>query len=192
VPEGQPANDAPLATGDAALAFGIGPLGLGKGEGLFSAQQRIEITYGEKNDRAEDSFSFRPLTKSAPFALWGDQLRPSVNQPQLVEKLLAGYEIRPLPPREPSAPQPWIARSALQSATPVASEADAFNWTEPAAFVGASPDDPVARERAIRAGIGAATKRAAIAALLPGVALDMGDFDDYDFLEVPQVAAQPA
>jgi len=188
----QPAVDAPLVTDDAALVFGVGPLGLGKGAEVFSSQQRIEITYGAKNERADDRFSFHPLTKSAPFALWGDQLRPSVNQPQLVEKLLAGYEIRPLPPHEPASPQPWLARSALQSATPVASEADAFDWAQPTAFVGVLPADPAARELAIRGSIGAATKRANIAAMLRGAALDLGDFDDYDFLEIPQVAAHLA
>jgi hypothetical protein len=189
----QQPSDTQLSTEGAVLAFGVGPMG--KDTTSFTSLQRIEITYGKERKPAEDRFSFHPITKSAPFALWGDQLSPSVKQPQLVEKLLAGYEIRPLsPPHEPPASQqPWIARAALQSDTPFAVKKDAFGWVALPELSGASLDDPGKRENDIRTAISAAAENRTdiAAALLPGVTIDLGNFDDYDFLEIPQVAAKP-
>jgi hypothetical protein len=182
---GEAKHDTALPVTGATLSVGVGPMG----QKDVDATHRILITYG--GDPADDWFEYRPATKSLPFALWGGVLRPALNNPQLVADMLTGYEIRPKAPLEPSDP-PTILRSALQSATPLFTERDAFGWSALAPFVPQSPSSEVERERLIDQTIDTEqvrTRRTAIAgALIADAALDLAGFDAGEFLIIPQVS----
>ena len=186
---GEANHETALPTGGATLGFGIGPMD--KKEGDLRATQRVVIT--RDSEPADDHFEYRPLTKNLPFALWGGELSPSMSNPQMVEDLLTGYEIRPKAPLEPGD-APGIPRSALQSATPLFTEDDAFGWLAPAPFVPDTPDD-AERRRLIQQTIDleqVRARRANIAgALFADGVLDLEGFVANEFLAAPQVTAGP-
>ena len=146
------------------------------------------ITHDDKP--ADDHFEYRPLTKNLPFALWGGVLSPSMSNPQMVNDMLTGYEIRPKAPLEPDD-APGIPRSALQSATPLFTEDDAFGLLAPAPFVPEAPDDDGERRRLIEQTVDSEqvrARRASIAgALFADGVLDLDGFDADEFLAAPQV-----
>jgi hypothetical protein len=157
-------------------AFGIAPVGL---HGGFTSRHELTIT--RDGVAAEAYFTFTPVTKSLPAALWGDELIPTLKKPALVDGLLTGYVIRPTPPREPADP-PSLPLSALRAGTPLFTERDAFDWRPLAAFQ-PTPGRPLDLD-------GAADVRAAIAGkLLPDAVVDLAGLTAADFLLTPQVAA---
>jgi hypothetical protein len=156
--------------------FGIAPVGLHAG---FTSRHELTIT--RDGVAAEAYFTFAPVTKSLPAALWGDELVPTLKKPPLVEDLLTGYVIRPLPPEEPADP-PSLPLAALRAGTPLFTERDAFDWQPPAPFRPV-PDAPLDLD-------GPASARAAIAGkLLPDAVVDLNGLTPADFLSTPQVAA---
>lgn len=183
---GEAGHDTALPTDGATLAFGIGPMD--RKDGDLRTTQRIVVTHGGK--AYGEHFEYRPLRKNLPFALWGGELRPSMNNPQMVGDMLTGYEIRPKAPREPDD-APWLPRGALQETTPLFSE-DAFGWSAPAPFVPRAPDDDGERRRLIEQTMDSEqvrAKRANIAgALFADAVLDLAGFDVDEFLAAPQVA----
>ncbi|HJP60917.1 MAG TPA: DUF6603 domain-containing protein [Gemmatimonadaceae bacterium] len=183
---GEAGHDTALPTDDATLDFGIGPMD--KKDGDLRTTQRIVITHG--GEPFGDHFDYRPLRKNLPFALWGGELLPSMNNPQMMRDMLTGYEIRPKAPLEPGD-APWLPRGALQNETPLFSE-DAFGWLAPAPFVPQAPDDDGERRRLIEQTIDSEqvrAKRANIAgALFADAVLDLAGFGVDEFLAAPQVA----
>jgi hypothetical protein len=159
----------------AGAAFGIAPVGL---QGGFTSTQELTIT--RDGVAAESYFRFKSITKSLPAAQWGDELVPTLKKPALVDGLLTGYVIRPVPPDEPADP-PSVPLADLRAGTPLFTEQDAFDWQPLAPYQGA--DQPLD----LAAGTDA---RAAIAGkLLPGATIDLGGLTPADFLLKPQVAA---
>ncbi|TDC19264.1 DUF6603 domain-containing protein [Actinomadura bangladeshensis] len=179
------ATPAPLPTDGTTTAFGVGPVGIGKGEAAVT--QHIEITQG--GEQVDDRFGYAPVGKNLPVALWGDRLVPSATGPQLIDGMLAGYTIRPLPPTSP-ARRPWLPRAALQASTPY-SESRVIRLDAPPP-VAVSGDDAARRRAAITAVLAdpgtAAARSAAVAAVLPGAEIDLAGFDLAHFHETPQVA----
>jgi hypothetical protein len=159
----------------AARRFGVAPCGVQDG---FTSEHKITIT--RDGVPAEEHFTFQPIAKDLPAALWGDDLLPNLAKPALVPNLLTGYVIRPVPPEEPADP-PSIPLADLRAATPAFTEHHAFDWTPLAVFTAApGPADP-APATAVRAGIAGK--------LCPGLDLDLNGFTHADFLDDPQVAA---
>ena len=92
------------------------------------------------------------------------------------------------PDRDP----PTIVRSALQNATPLFTEHDAFGWSAPASFVPQSPSNDAERKSLIDQTLDAEQarkQRAEIAkALIADATLDLAGFDAAEFLVIPQVS----
>ncbi|MFD8733381.1 DUF6603 domain-containing protein [Streptomyces sp. NPDC059618] len=188
--QGGPALD----TTGAATAFGIAPLGRDRDHPV-AATQRIEIRRAD-GSRADDGFRFEPVTKNLPAAMWGDRLLPSVTGPALIDDLLTGYTIRPLPPAEP-ATSPYLPRDVLRATTALDTQQNAYRWVDRPPFV-PDPRDAAARRQVIAdsatAPATAAVRSAVAAAVLTGAAdevpLDLGGFDTAAFLVVPQVGVE--
>lgn len=167
----------------AARHLGVAPCGAtatltDKGVTGFTSTHQITIT--RDGEPAEQHFTFEPIAKDLPAAMWGDDLTPNLNKPALVENLLTGYLIKPVRATEP-ANQPSIPLADLQAATPAFTEHDAFDWTPLAEFTPTGgPADP---------GPASAVRTQIAGKLLPGLDLDLNGFTSADFLDDPQVAA---
>ncbi|QIQ06059.1 DUF6603 domain-containing protein [Streptomyces liangshanensis] len=183
-------GNVPLPAGTGPTAFGIAPLGLSKQANVASTH-RIEITGSDGAD-AGDRFTYAPVRKNLPSALWGGSLKPSLGAAATVDGLLTGFTVRPLPPTEPAGPAPSLTRAALQEGTELVPPADdAFRWLPPAPFAETGgPDGPGLIEADITAP-GTADARYAIAAALlgEGVPIDLTGFRGGDFRAAPRVAA---
>ena len=174
-----------LPTGTAGTTFGVGPAGTAS----TTATHRIEIT--RAGQRMDQLFSYTPVAKMLPYALWGGVLTPAPDSPRLIGELLTGYQLRPLPPAEPAG-SATLPAAALQATTPIFTETDAFSWAASQPPPPAGPDD-VTRAVAITRGLAdpaASAARAAVAAaVLPGAPVNLAGFTAAQFLEVPQVVA---
>ncbi|MFC6082835.1 DUF6603 domain-containing protein [Sphaerisporangium aureirubrum] len=181
------ARAAALPATGAVTRFGVGPAGVGTG-GVTSEQR---ITISGRDGAVDDAFGYTPVRKNLPFALWGDKVTPSVNDPRLISDLLTGYEIRPLPPDEPAS-RPSVRRDALQAATSLAERPGAIRLATPAAFT-PDPGAPRARETAIANALSdpaVVAARAAIArAVLGDAPLDPYALEVTGLLETPQVGS---
>ncbi|WP_405888993.1 hypothetical protein OG762_39345 [Streptomyces sp. NBC_01136] len=183
-----------LDTTGAATAFGIAPLGRGHNHPV-AASQRIEIRRAD-GSRADDGFRYQPVTKNLPAAMWGDRLLPAVTDPALVDDLLTGYTIRPLPPAEP-ATAPYLPRDVLRAATALDTQQNAYRWLDRQPFVPDGRDAATRRQviaDSVTAPDTAAVRSAVAAAVLTGATgddpLDLGGFDADGFLVVPQVGVE--
>ncbi|MFL5804864.1 MAG: DUF6603 domain-containing protein [Roseiflexaceae bacterium] len=76
---------------------GVAPMAVAKG-GLTSTHT-ISITLN--GSAAEGHFTFTPIVKNVPAALWGGDLKPDLNGPRFVDRALSGFEIRPMQDVEP-------------------------------------------------------------------------------------------
>ena len=182
-------SEVALSTEGATLTFGVGPVGL-TSRSTFAASHRVELRRSD-GSRVDDAFTFTPVRKNLPAALWGDTLAPSATGPQLVTDLLTGYAIAPHPPAEPAAP-PSLPRAALQTLTALFTEERAFGWLAPSPFM-PSAAGAAAREAQIAASLASPdpgqARQAILDAVLPGAIIDLAGFDPAVFLEAPQVAA---
>lgn len=171
---------------DAGKAFGVGPMGVA----ATTASHRIEIAQGTR--RADQLFSFEPVRKAMPYALWGGELVPKITAPQLTGELLAGYKLRPLPPAEPAVTA-VLPDSALRRLTPLFTEHKAFGFSPPPRY-GRSADNDTARAAVIGRGLTdpavAAVRSGIVAAALNGAVIDLAGFDAFQFLQTPQVATR--
>jgi len=106
------------------LARTIAPMGI---ESNLTSSCSITITRGDKPGEQvlEDTFQVQPIRKHMPAGLWGkpnltDDKKylkpPNLNGPQLVENLLAGFEIRPRK-KDQKAPSCDINRDELEYTT---------------------------------------------------------------------------
>jgi hypothetical protein len=177
---GPATGGAALPTGTAKTTFGVGPLGLA----TTTATHRIEITVGDR--RVDDLFTFTPVAKKLPYALWGGQLGASLDSPQLTDELLTGYLIRPLPPVEPPD-APSLPAAELQSLTPLFVERNAIVWTNQRSS-GSKPGD-AARIIARLTDPRTATLRAKLVdKVLNGAPIDLDGFTADQFFETPRMA----
>ncbi|GIH15128.1 DUF6603 domain-containing protein [Rugosimonospora africana] len=91
---------APIDLSDLALSqVGVAPMAVPAG--ALTASHTIEIS--RNGQRAEQHFTFTPVIKRLPAALWGDKLTPALGDADFVERALAGFEIRPGADAEPTA-----------------------------------------------------------------------------------------
>ncbi|MCW2898701.1 MAG: hypothetical protein JWO67_966 [Streptosporangiaceae bacterium] len=185
-----------LPTGHAATGFGVGPAGVAQGRA--KAEHLITITHrADRGDGvyidvpADGRFDYEPVLKNLPFALWGGKLTPALSDPRLISDLLTGYAIRPVPPREPAAP-PWLARTALQEATPLPADGGSVRLTAPPPFM-AGGDGDARREEEIMLRLTdpdvAAVRAALVQAVLTGADIDLNGADATGFHAVPQVGS---
>lgn len=68
----------------------------------LSSTHKIEIRRkNDKNELVNQEFSYQPILKRVPTALWGEGFIPrDPNAPQFVENVLCGFHIIPKPPKE--------------------------------------------------------------------------------------------
>jgi hypothetical protein len=162
--------------------FGIGPMGKEHIDSTFSIEI-VRLTE-EQPVSEEDSFSYQPITRKLPFALWSGKLNPELNDPQLIPDLLTGYEIRSLPPLEPIH-KPSIPR--LQPKDMELLSELYFRWTSPTEFV-PSQDDAAQRINLVNESLPANATREAIAALvLPTIEIDLGS-KPITFFAAPEIS----
>ncbi|HET9971767.1 MAG TPA: DUF6603 domain-containing protein [Streptosporangiaceae bacterium] len=70
--------------------------------GALTSELTIKILLDD-GAHAEDQFSFTPIVKPVPAALWGSALTPDLNAEPFVERSLAGFTITPHEDAEPAA-----------------------------------------------------------------------------------------
>ncbi|MBD1857653.1 MULTISPECIES: DUF6603 domain-containing protein [Leptolyngbya] len=76
--------------------LGVGSMAVSPGD--FTSTLSLEVKRDSK--RCEDDFSYTPLYKSVPSALWGTKLQPDLND-KPIPGALCGFEIRPATPPAP-------------------------------------------------------------------------------------------
>src|SRR5690606_33779312 len=106
-------GEATITTG----AFGIAPMNLNAGQVESTLSIRVERENGSgKAEPAGGDFSFRPVLKRVPRAMWGEKLQQDMNGERYVENAPLGMELAPATPPTPGETK-WISRGALQFAT---------------------------------------------------------------------------
>ncbi|MEM7036583.1 MAG: DUF6603 domain-containing protein, partial [Bacteroidota bacterium] len=180
--------------------IGIGPMGLAA-SALTSTQnikvQKWEVGEegGEWVDDAEN-FDKSVITKKAPAALWGEKLKPGVNDAQFVGNAFAGLEIIPKLRFEPGVSKPMYVSNMQFETT---SKADAFTWTDAGTFTEDYVGDEDGARGAIRGedvlgmdGITGTTatngRNAILNALGMSATIDLHTTVADDFVLAPQVA----
>jgi hypothetical protein len=138
------------------------------------------ITITRDGVPAGEHFTFEPVTKALPAALWGDELVPTLTKPVLVADLLTGYTVAPLPPDEPADP-PALPMDELRAGAPMFIEDAAFDWHPLPAYILGGGLDVTA---------GASVREAIAGKLLPGFDVDLAGLTAADFLVTPEVATR--
>ncbi len=92
-------------------AFGVAPMNV-KANDVTTAKHTITIKRGA--DSVEDKFDFEPVKKNMPVGMWGENLKPDINGPQLVTDALAGFKITPKNQPAAGVTHP-IARKVLEA-----------------------------------------------------------------------------
>jgi hypothetical protein len=153
---------APIDLSDLALSpVGVAPMAVPAG--ALTASHTIQIS--RDGESAEQHFTFTPIIKRLPAALWGDKLVPALGDEDFVERALAGFEIRPAADAEPTAGT-TVAKDDWQYAdTPVA---PTYHWET--GSPGPLGGDP-ARAQAIRDTITADSTVAARSRLLAALGI---------------------
>ncbi|PAX59976.1 hypothetical protein CK510_04265 [Brunnivagina elsteri CCALA 953] len=105
--------------------FGIGSMAITSDQLTSTLTISIKIKIDGILISVENEFTFSPLTKKVPVALWGESLTPNLNGNQFVENTLAGFEIKPKNSHKPGETHP-IDRSELQFSTD--SINNAYQW----------------------------------------------------------------
>ncbi|HYR12141.1 MAG TPA: DUF6603 domain-containing protein [Longimicrobium sp.] len=96
--------------------IGIAPMQVRRG--AAAATHAVRVTREDGTD-ATGWFTFTPVLKKAPAALWGDAFKPQLNGPSWIDGTLAGFEIRPRSPARESATHA-VPRENLQYETVLA------------------------------------------------------------------------
>jgi hypothetical protein len=143
-------------SGLALSPVGVAPMAIPLG--AFAASQTLRIR--RDGQPAEQYFSFTPVVKRLPAALWGAHLTPALGDADFVEQALSGFEIRPAAAADPDTGA-TVGRNKWQyDDAPVS---PTFGWQ-------AGPGEPIGGERAtaavVRDTIAAATTVTARARLL--------------------------
>jgi len=79
--------------------IGIAPMDLKDKD--FQSIQRIAIKRNGEN--AETDFDFAPIHQNSPRALWGEQIKPNLNDSPLVQNTVTGFDIMPKEKPDPAA-----------------------------------------------------------------------------------------
>jgi hypothetical protein len=154
-------------------AFGINPMGVKAGE--LETTHRVTITRKDDSDdnpnsddwvSVEDQFTFEPVTKKAPTALWGEprltdkgRLKlPETNGQQFVEGALSGFRIVPAPEPNPAHTECINIAELLYDTTLFESP---YLWETLPAFGGSTGDD-AGRRKKIRDTVASNTNRDSI------------------------------
>jgi hypothetical protein len=135
-------------------AFGINPMGI-KAEDSLVTQHRVTITRKDDSDKwvsVEDQFSFIPVTKKAPTALWGEprltdkgRLKlPETNGQQFVEGALSGFRIVPAQEPDPGDTEDINIAELLYDTKLFESP---YLWEMLPAFGGSTGDDTATERR---------------------------------------------
>jgi len=151
----------------------------------------ISIKYN-KVTPVENNFDFQRITKNLPAALWGNRLKPSLYDEQMISNLLTGFEIRPKRQDLTTIPTTSIELAKLrQKVTQDNTVESAFKWTTLSSFAGQDDMDETTRSEAINRTICSDTvvpKRADLAAALGfDFTPDLQGFAADDFFVAPQV-----
>ncbi|MDF5728930.1 MAG: hypothetical protein PUP92_13125 [Rhizonema sp. PD38] len=156
---------------DNSAGFGINPMGIKAGN--LETEHRVTITRKDDLDdwvSVEDQFSFEPVTKKAPTALWGEprltdkgRLKlPETNGQQFVEGTLSGLRIVPAQEPDPGDTED-IQVAELQYDTQLFDPH--YSWETLPAF-GASTADDAERRKKIRDTVASNTNRNSILSAL--------------------------
>lgn len=131
----------PLNIGEANTAFGIGSMDVKSNE--LTSTHTITI---KKNGQPlqKNEFEYIPIYKNAPTGLWGQSLKPDLNQDGFINKTLSGFEIRPKNQPEGGHNQ-TIDRSKLQYKTEPLN--DAYRWLNFQPFTAETLDDNARRKK---------------------------------------------
>src|SRR5689334_7962284 len=106
----------------------------------------IKIQYTDdsvQSKSVESKFDIRPLPKNVPTALWGDQLKPSLQGEQMIPHLLTGYEIRAKRPTEAPQSAP-IDYKTFQEGASLQEVTGAFSWSQLVPFMPKELDNETA------------------------------------------------
>jgi len=151
-------------------AFGINPMGINAGN--LVTEHRVTITRKDDSDDnpnsdlwvpVEDQFTFEPVRKKAPTALWGEprltdkgRLKlPETNGQQFVEGALSGFRIVPAKEADPGDTEDINIAELLYDTTLFESP---YLWETHPAF-GASTADDAGRRNKIRDTVASNTNR---------------------------------
>ncbi|TQS39952.1 DUF6603 domain-containing protein [Cryptosporangium phraense] len=147
------------AVGAATLntAFGVAPMDLAAGK--VDSAHVVRIT--RDNVDVTRLFTFSPIRKKVPAAMWGQSVRARTDGDALIADTLAGFAIAPLAPVIPAAETPEIllvadAQYGLSQVT------GAFGWTAGRTFAAANRQG----DAAVAAALGSTAARAALLAEL--------------------------
>ncbi|HYR11979.1 MAG TPA: DUF6603 domain-containing protein, partial [Longimicrobium sp.] len=171
-----------------APTIGIGPMQVGRG----AATSTHGIVLTRSGVDATASFTFTPVRKKAPAALWGGTFQPELNGASWIDNTLAGFEIRPATPTHASETHA-IDRENLQYETVALDTAIA---TYPITGFAEGTDQGAAYLRAALASDATVTARNT---MLQGLGMDPAlfvvDLDGSaadDFLFAPRVGTLPS
>jgi hypothetical protein len=136
-----PSNRAAISkdeTVNGAVSVGIASLAIGS---MAVAESDLksthEIVLRDAAGKPVDEFAFQPLRRAVPVALWGPRLLPSLDDHDMIQNALSGFEVRPKSPPRASATED-IKREDLRFATevmPPTSERDSWGWAEVSARI---------------------------------------------------------
>jgi hypothetical protein len=154
-------------------AFGINPMGVKAGD--LETKHRVTITRKDDSDdnpnsddwvSVEDQFSFIPVTKKAPTALWGEprltdkgRLKlPETNGQRFVEGTLSGFRIVPAKEPDPGDTEDIMVAELQYDTTLFESR---YLWETLPAFEASTADD-AGRRKKIRDTVASNTNRNSI------------------------------
>jgi hypothetical protein len=119
------ATRGPLTIAVNAPDIGIGPMQVGSGGAIST--HGITLTRGGIDATAQ--FTFTPVRKKAPAALWGGTLHPELNGASWIDNTLAGFEIRPATPTHPKETLPVDRRNLQYETWPVSTSIPSYPLT---------------------------------------------------------------
>ncbi|MEM6268497.1 MAG: DUF6603 domain-containing protein [Bacteroidota bacterium] len=187
-----------LSPSDFNAEVGVAPMEIAAAD--FTSTQTVKVWKQNENDNtwSDDTSNFKPtiIKKKAPSGLWGQKLKPDVNDDQFIANTFAGLEIVPsstLIPGQSSI----ISTSFVKYET--LPKQDAFAWGTRTDFVDGYGTDEVGARTAIRDGdtesndgiTGAqvvARRNAVLEALGFSATIDLDSSLADDFVLAPQVA----
>lgn len=155
-------------------SIGIAPMNVSPSK--FTQSEYTIYIY--KNDKKSDQFSFEPIYKNIPTALWGESNSNDPNRERFINNVLSGYKIKPANPPTPGETQP-IERKNLAYDTE--SVDNAYQWNS---FSGFSKDEEIkedTRERNIGKTITSEAVKNARQKLLESLELSDTDLDLEEF-----------
>jgi hypothetical protein len=166
-----PIKTSNTGTGENQNSFGIAPMNVNSSQ---FAQSEYTITI----NRESDKFTFEPIYKNVPTALWGESNSNNPNGKRFINNVLSGYKIKPANPPAPGQTQE-IPRKNLAYDIELVDEA--YQWDSFSAFSQSEEIDEDIRERNIGESITSETVNNARNRLLQSFGLSDTDIDLEEF-----------